>query len=362
MKSKQKQNINNMADRLITYFKLRDHEKREDEEEVWQRIIGEIANEEKRFHMHKRVRRLYVTVSAVAACMLILLYIGRGKIFIDTRSNLEEYINQLPEITETGDQVRLLLSNDRVVHVDKDSVGIVYTSKGGIRIDKDTTEVEENIKEIQFNQIVVPKGKYTRLTLADGTQMHVNSGSRVVYPRVFNEDRREIYVDGEVFLDVTPDKKRPFHVKTSQFEVEVLGTSFNVNAYKKNVLCEVVLLEGSVQLCDKHNRQVVLEPNNLVTVNEGQVGTIKHVIAKDYTAWIDGLLILHNEPLMAVFEKLDRFYDVPIMVDPAIQMEIVDGKLDLHLSLPELIQMISAVIPIDCQLNDGRYYITPKSK
>lgn len=195
MKSKQKQNVNNMADRLIAYFKLHDRKKREDEEEIWQRIVGEIAFKEHKKRTHKRIRRIYATISAVAACLLVLLYIGKDKIFIDTQlntgaSDIETYVSQLAEMADIGEQIQLMLENNRVVQVDKDTIGIVYTPKGEIQINKDTTEVEkvkEDIEEIQFNQIIVPKGKYTQLMLADGTQMYINSGSRVVYPRVFKK-------------------------------------------------------------------------------------------------------------------------------------------------------------------------------
>ena len=181
-----------------------------------------------------------------------------------------------------------------------------------------------------------------------------------MYPRVFADNRREIYVEGEIYLDVTPDKSRPFVVKTHQFNVEVLGTSFNVNAYKGKKQSEVVLVEGSVRLSDKYQKEVLMKPDNLVVVSEGRASRIKRVRAKDYTAWINGLLILHNEPLMSVFERLNRFYDVSIVVAPAIQTEIVDGKLDLRLPLSELVRMISVVVPIDCQMIDGTYYISPK--
>ena len=70
--------------------------------------------------------------------------------------------------------------------------------------------------------------------------------------------RREIYVEGEIYLDVTPDKSRPFVVKTHQFNVEVLGTSFTVNAYKGKKQSEVVLVEGSVRLSDKYQKEVLM--------------------------------------------------------------------------------------------------------
>lgn len=363
MERKRRQNIVDIAEKLISHFKQCDLKEREDEVEMWERITDEIAKEEKKLQMQKRIRRIYITVSVVAACFLFLLYINKEQFFGDMSWTLEDYANQLTDATETGGQVQLLLSNDKTVYIDKDSVGIVYSSSGSVRIDKDDAEVEKaEVEKSEFNQVIVPKGKYTQLTLSDGTQMHVNSGTRVIYPPIFTGERREIYVEGEVYLDVTPNKEKPFRVKTSQFEVEVLGTSFNVNAYKQNNQGEVVLVEGAVKLCDKHNKQVLLEPDNLITVYNGQAGDVKHVNAGDYTAWINGLLILHDEPLIDVFRKLDRFYDIPIVVDSAIQAKIVDGKLDLQLPLPELIRMISVVVPIDYQLNDGIYYINLKNK
>ena len=102
-----------------------------------------------------------------------------------------------------------------------------------------------------------------------------------MYPRVFADNRREIYVEGEIYLDVTPDKSRPFVVKTHQFNVEVLGTSFNVNAYKGKKQSEVVLVEGSVRLSDKYQKEVLMKPDNLVVVSEGRASRIKRVRAKD---------------------------------------------------------------------------------
>lgn len=361
MSKKPRQHIDDIAGKLISHFKLRDHAKRQDEAEMWQRITDEIAKEEHALHRQKRMRRIYLTVSVAAACAVLLLYIGKDRIFKDTDWNLENYVNQLADVVEPKGEVQLLLSGDKTVRIDKDSVGIVYTPQGDIRINKEDAKVEKkDAGENEFNQVIVPKGKYTRLTLADGTQMHVNSGSRVIYPRRFTGKRREIYVEGEVYLDVTPDKKRPFRVKTSQFEVEVLGTSFNVNAYTKNHRGEVVLVEGSVRLYDKYDREVLLKPDNLVAVDAGQASDVRQVNAADYTAWINGLLILHAAPLKTVFDKLNRFYDIPFVVDPAIQTEIVEGKLDLRLPLPELLRMISVGAPIEYRLHEGVYYINPK--
>ena len=343
MKSQQKQELDGIIDKIIGYFRFHDRKERDDETDMWERINREIRQQEKKTRVREYIKRFLIPVS-VAACLLLAYVIDKGE-FSDNSWTLDAYVGQLADVAEASGQVQLLLSDKRKVQIDKDTVGIVYSSNGKIQIEQEehtVSETSENTDEAKgFNQIIVPKGKYSQLTLSDGTRMHVNSGTRVVYPRVFADNRREIYVEGEIYLDVTPDKSRPFVVKTHQFNVEVLGTSFNVNAYKGKKQSEVVLVEGSV-------------------VSEGRASRIKRVRAKDYTAWINGLLILHNEPLMSVFERLNRFYDVSIVVAPAIQTEIVDGKLDLRLPLSELVRMISVVVPIDCQIIDGTYYISPK--
>ena len=86
------------------------------------------------------------------------------------------------------------------------------------------------------------------LTFSDGTKIWVNSGSKVIYPVSFEKKKREIYVEGEVYLDVTHDTSWPFVVRTQQVDVKVLGTSFNVSAYKDDSNMQVTLVEGKVEV------------------------------------------------------------------------------------------------------------------
>lgn len=362
MKSQQKQELDGIIDKIIGYFRFHDRKERNDETDMWERINFEIRRQEKEIRTRRHIKKILIPVS-VAACLLLAYVIDKGEAS-DDNWTLDAYVDQLADVTEASGQVQLLLSDRRKLQIDKDTVGIVYSSSGKIQIEQEEHPMNETVSNDDgskgFNQIIVPKGKYSQLTLSDGTRMHVNSGTRVVYPRVFANNQREIFVEGEIYLDVAPDKSKPFIVKTHQFDVEVLGTSFNVNAYKGNEQAEVVLVEGVVKLSDKYKKEVLMKPDNLVVVSGGHASQIKRVHAKDYTAWINGLLILHNEPLMSVFERLNRFYDIPIVVAPAIQTEIVDGKLDLRLPLSELVEMISVVVPIDCQIIDGTYYISPQ--
>lgn len=76
--------------------------------------------------------------------------------------------------------------------------------------------------------MVIPRGKRSVLTFSDGSKVWVNAGTRVIYPTEFEKDKREIYVDGEIYIEVARDEERPFYVRTKDMNVRVLGTKFNV--------------------------------------------------------------------------------------------------------------------------------------
>lgn len=92
-------------------------------------------------------------------------------------------------------------------------------------------------------------GMHQTLTLSDGTTLHVNSGTRVIYPSDFTENKREIFVSGELFADVAKDPDKPFIISAGDVHVQVLGTKFNLRAYENIETVEVALCRrfGTVQ-------------------------------------------------------------------------------------------------------------------
>lgn len=363
MKEKQKQDMNRIAEKFIRYFKNQDRKTSQGEDELWKLISAEIEKSETK-PQSRKILHWVVSSTAIAASILLFLYIGNF-FQTETSSELENYISSLSDDINKQNQIQLLLSDGERLSLEKDSVNILYYKNGTIKIDqqlRQQSRADAQNTEPEFDQIIVPKGKSIYVTLSDGSKMHVNSSTRVVYPRVFAETNREIYVDGEVFLDVTKNEKKPFLVRTSKFDVEVLGTAFNINAYNTEDQGEVVLARGSIRLIDKASHSMILKPNNLVSVKNGKAGEIEYVNAADYTAWTEGLLITHTETLAAVFKRLTRFYDVPITVAADVQPLVVNGKLDLRQSLPELLRLISVAAPINYQETNGGYIISLKKE
>ena len=142
-------------------------------------VLGPTGVQEKKTRVREYIKRFLIPVS-VAACLLLAYVIDKGE-FSDNSWTLDAYVGQLADVAEASGQVQLLLSDKRKVQIDKDTVGIVYSSNGKIQIEQEehtVSETSENTDEAKgFNQIIVPKGKYSQLTLSDGTRMHVNSGT-----------------------------------------------------------------------------------------------------------------------------------------------------------------------------------------
>ena len=101
---------------------------------------------------------------------------------------------------------------------------------------------------IALQTITVPAGQRINITLADGTNVWLNARTTIQYPITFNEKERLVKLDGEAYFDVTKDKSKPFIVQTNNYNVEVLGTKFDVDSYSETEIFETTLMEGSVRI------------------------------------------------------------------------------------------------------------------
>lgn len=301
--------------------------------------IGQGKQKKKRFHFW---------ISVVSAAALIgIVYLGLKYEQEEVGADISTVAARMMEKVISSEEIQLIVSSDEVVALEENAE-VANTQSGAITVNKKQVvdAHEENAADL-YAQIIVPKGKHTRLILADGSHIHINAGTKVIYPRRFKKDKREIYVDGEIFIDVQPNKEVPFFVRTSHFEVKVLGTAFNVSAYGVDKHAEVTLVRGSVQLKDSKEQVMTLIPDQQAELKEGLLHDKKTVNAEDYMAWTQGLLILQGEPLSRVFNRLERYYGEEIIADVAIQELTIRGSLDLEHPLEEILSRIAIITPIE---------------
>lgn len=174
------------------------------------------------------------------------------------------------------------------------------------------------------------KGQQVKLTMPDGTKIDLNSESVLSYPSVFRSDTRVVNLQGEGFFDVTKDKDGSnFIVKTESIDIEVLGTSFNVNSpnstfnyhEKGGNLVEVALLSGSIRASVRGTKSnvVYMSPNEKLVFNKesGEI-TIKSFNAHRETAWTKNMMIFSSSPLEEIFFKLEEKYGMKIVFNDTI--------------------------------------------
>lgn len=174
-------------------------------------------------------------------------------------------------------------------------------------------------KETSFHTFANLSDAYTIETvhLPDGTTVWLHTNTRLTAPATFDEDKRIVTLEGEAFFEVKQDAKHPFIVRTNAYEVQVIGTSFNVNTRKRIGVSETILMTGSVRLQDKQGTSLaVLRPGQqaLYTKKNKKI-EIHEVDANALTAWRYGLISLTNVTADEIRQCLEEIYDTPIPLD-----------------------------------------------
>jgi len=151
------------------------------------------------------------------------------------------------------------------------------------------------------------------ITLADGTGVWLNAGSKISYDTYFGRTNRNVKLDGEAYFEVSENKALPFVVQNMYATVRVLGTRFDVNAYPDNGQITVVLLEGLVNLTAGHEH-TLLHPHQKACYDK-TTHTTQVVSAQENTMrWIEGGLVFNGETFEEIIRTLERKFDVKITI------------------------------------------------
>jgi ferric-dicitrate binding protein FerR (iron transport regulator) len=245
------------------------------------------------------------------------------------------------QLIDSRNNELIIQGDNPVISLDKDG-GLSINSE---RIEKAQSKAENKSQQPQYNQLITPSGKRSFLILSDGTKIWVNANSRVVYPNIFEKDKREILVEGEAFLKVTPDTERPFYVRTQAFSIKVLGTSFNVSAYEADKDVSVVLVTGKVDIDTKNNLHKTLSPNEMLSFRDGKMET-KTVNTDDYVSWIKGSYTFNGEKFSVILNKLSRYYGKAFSWDPEVENLHCSGSLNLKDDIYKLLEGIETAVPV----------------
>lgn len=184
--------------------------------------------------------------------------------------------------------------------------------------------------EQEMNMISVPGGQRVNLLLSDGTNVWLNSGSKMKYPASFAQQKgkREVILDGEGYFEVAKNAKKPFVVQTNQYNIEVLGTKFNVDAYHDTPSFSAALMEGSIQISDKTDpsQKTILRPLQKADHMNGQL-TVEDIQNYDIYRWKEGLLCFEHIAFNDLMKEFEKTYDIQIINEnKSLNNYICSGK------------------------------------
>lgn len=296
-------------------------------------------------HFQQAVRKpeqmsWYLKVASIAASVLIaFLLIGVSGDF--------RWINDFQKVTannviEAGTKkAQIRLADGSVVNMTKDTMQV--QDKSGTMIaynnGKITYEHAEKVEALVYNELLVPLAGECYIVLDDGTKVWMNSDSRLRYPVRFVGDERRVFLEGEAYFEVMKDSK-PFVVETVLGNVNVLGTSFDVKAYKDEECVYTTLVTGKVRFSGKQVVDIV-QGEQVVASRSGVVEK-RNVDVAEYVGWKDGLYVFKKQSLECIMTTLSRWYGVTVFYqNPEAKRVDFTGNLKRYDSINTFMEVLA---------------------
>lgn len=247
------------------------------------------------------------------------------------------------DVAPGGNFATLTLGDGTTLTLDSAANGLL-ASQGNTRIVKlDNGQVKyEGGKQdntISYNTMSTPNGGQYKLWLPDGTAVWLNAASSITYPTAFTGNKRQVSITGEVYFEVTKNAKQPFAVTVGEQTIEVLGTHFNINAYKDEDAINTTLTEGSV-LVKANGKTLTLKPGQQAQNNyKGQLSLNLHPDIEETLAWKDGLFHFNGTPIQSIMKQLSRWYDVEIVYKDEIS-ELFVADIPRNVKVSKLLELL----------------------
>lgn len=219
-----------------------------------------------------------------------------------------------------------------------------------------------------YSEVISVEGQVlNEIVLPDGSVVALNSNSKLLFPKKFKGDIREVTIIGEGFFDVKPNPGKPFVINAGHAQVKVLGTSFNVCAYPGSKTIEVIVKTGKVQVIDKNNdlpaenREVFLVPGE-----KGTLFTESHLLEKtmnlnpNFLAWKTHDLIFNKVPLAEVVESLEKAYHIDIkLTEPELNDLLYEGHFDQK-PIEFVLDVIRLTFNLDLSVENEHYALSSR--
>ncbi|PSL24117.1 FecR family protein [Chitinophaga ginsengisoli] len=301
--------------------------------------------------LHKRgkVRRMAMTISVAAACLVGLLF----AVF--------HYSGQKarPEILFGKGQSVWLDLNRKVIALNGQG-GEIDASGSFTYNGTETLPIGEVVDGKDSIKLIVPWGREYKIKLSDGTLVHMNSGSVLSWPASFGKGKREVSLRGEAFLTVKENEQEPFIVHLQNEVVQVLGTSFNIKAYNEKGL-QVALFTGNIHVKGKGG-SVDLAPGQ-EAVYQGEHLQVQPADTKKVEEWRERIIDLEDARVADVERAVVRYYGEKVVFDPAIGDRRARVSIDREMPVEVFLKQYALVNDLRYSKENGVYRLSlPEEK
>lgn len=236
---------------------------------------------------------------------------------------------------------------------------LVIFSVGSFFIGRNSLSQPETVKLISFG---TGQDSKDTLVLPDGSRVWLNIDSRLTYVDNFEGSERIVKLEGEAFFDVVKNTQKPFVVEAGDVKIKVTGTEFDIKNYENQTNIEASLLSGEVKVYLKgHDKEISLSPSERIIINKDTKSfDINNFDESKPIVWTNKELVLSDEKLADIFEKLGYWYGVNVVCEDGINLEqklsfIVRGE-----TKEELFKTIALIAPIRYDILDDT--ITVKTR
>ncbi|MFD1771226.1 FecR family protein [Sphingobacterium suaedae] len=302
-------------------------------EQTWQKIRQTPVR-------RKNLHRFSFGAYSVAAAALLLISVFGYMLWRHQAASSGEL--NISHIKAGTNKAELILSNGKKIDLRSDKEGIVLDdqfiySDGTPLLEEDKANLSRLSATIQ-----VPKGgKYT-VTLSDGSRVWLNSSSKLSYPCVFNNESREVELEGEAYFEVAKQRVNnrniPFTVHSKNQRVEVTGTAFNITAYRDDSQEITTLVEGSVTV-EAGSRRIQLRPNEQTVCTANGIEK-KTVDVESFVAWKDNKFLFNETELRELMKAIGRWYAIDITYRGAPAPTYFYGEIGRDKNLEEVLRIL----------------------
>ena len=216
---------------------------------------------------------------------------------------------------------------------------------------------KEHVSDDLYLLSTSPNNEF-KLTLEDGTMIHLNQSTEFYFPEHFDTKQRKVFLRGEAYFKVAHDT-RPFLVVTDAGTIRQYGTSFHVKAYDQSPT-EVVLVEGSIGIIRQAEPPVMMRPGQISRWGLGEENRIQvqEVDPTPYIAWETGRFNFEDYPLSGIMEVLRKWYDIDyVFHDPESAQLRFSGDIDRYGSISPVLKAISEVAGVKIELSGHQVMI-----